>query len=498
MESFHIRRRSSLALKDGEDFFIDAQQPDLEDMKDEKPLRENGARGSEVDEDNSDYLELLNDEEVCSVSSIMDLKVSQSRANGRKRWWKVYALHFLFMWNARTYEYASVVLLSLAFPQNLFAASLRGVTSTVLTMLCSSVVGSWIDRSSSRSRPLLISISSNNGAIVATYLCWLLWPMVVGPGKDDDPGSQPPFSSFAKGSMFVVILLMDVIYDLGATCNLLSIQKEWIPVLVGPAILDTSYGLTQINSVMSRIDLTCKLVAPSLLPVIIASFNSRAWWIILLIVVTILFWVMEVWICGVITEENEQLRLPKTRPDVVIGEDRETPAKYGEIKHCMITWSQKFYFVFYRYPRTQLTQYFLMPSRASMDDSTHQALRPPHLLLSIILFAFLSLTRVGHWMFYLMVQEIEQVEIPSSQRATFGGTEQSFHSFFELCHWGATMIWNQPEDFKMLSLGNLTILGLGAALFVWWQGKEVRSGGPARYEEISMDEMERDVVELDG
>lgn len=57
------------------------------------------------------------------------------------------------------------------------------------------------------------------------------------------------------------------------------------------------------------------------------------------------------------------------------------------------------------------------------------------------------------------------------------------------------MVWSQPEDFKMLSLGNLMILGLGAAIFVWWQGKEVRSEGPARYEEIGMDDIGRDEVE---
>ena len=26
----------------------------------------------------------------------------------RMKWWKIYALHFLFMWNSRTFEYVSV------------------------------------------------------------------------------------------------------------------------------------------------------------------------------------------------------------------------------------------------------------------------------------------------------------------------------------------------------------------------------------------------------
>jgi hypothetical protein len=43
----------------------------------------------------------------------------------RTKWWKIYTLHLLFMWNTRTYEYASIVLVSLAFPQTLTATSIR-------------------------------------------------------------------------------------------------------------------------------------------------------------------------------------------------------------------------------------------------------------------------------------------------------------------------------------------------------------------------------------
>lgn len=126
---------------------------------------------------------------------------------------------------------------------------------------------------------------------------------------------------------------------------------------------------------------------------------------------------------------------------------------------------------------------------ASRDSTGDTAPPPPHLLISIILFSFLSLTRIGHWMFYLMVQELEQVEVPSSQRSTFAGMEQSFKSFFELCHWGATMVWSRPEDFRLLALGNLIILGAGAAIFAVWQRKEGRSESRVRYEEIVMDDV---------
>ena len=101
-------------------------------------------------------------------------------------------------------------------------------------MLCASAVGNWIDRSSTRLPPMLISISSNHGAIVASYLCWLLWPVMVGNRVDGDTPSRTPFSSLPEGFLFGCFLLMDVVHDLGATANMLSLQRDWVPVLVGP------------------------------------------------------------------------------------------------------------------------------------------------------------------------------------------------------------------------------------------------------------------------
>ncbi len=95
-------------------------------------------------------------------------------------------------------------------------------------------------------------------------------------------------------------------------------------------------------------------------------------------------------------------------------------------------------------------------------------------------------------MFDLMIQELEQVEIPYSQRSTFAGTEQSFRSFFELCHWGATVVWSSPDEFKFLALGSLVVLGVGAGIFSLWcrDGSSLRDGCEGmRYEEIAMDDV---------
>ena len=112
----------------------------------------------------------------------------------------------------------------------------------------------------------------------------------------------------------------------------------------------------------------------------------------------------------------------------------------------------------------------------------------PNLILAFMLFAFLSLSRVGHLLFELMTQEIAQVEIPSTQRSTFAGTEQSFRSLFELCHWIATMVWSAPRDFRLLALGSLLALASSATIFARWARKP-RVNVKVGYEEIPLEDI---------
>jgi hypothetical protein len=61
----------------------------------------------EIDErgslDNFEELEVLDG--IGLVGEVQTKAIARAQ---RWKWWKVYALHLLFMWNSRTYEYASV------------------------------------------------------------------------------------------------------------------------------------------------------------------------------------------------------------------------------------------------------------------------------------------------------------------------------------------------------------------------------------------------------
>lgn len=57
--------------------------------------------------DDPEYFESLNGNRIIEEDGIDDGKVLDTKS-ARARWYRIYVLHLLFMWNLRTYEYASV------------------------------------------------------------------------------------------------------------------------------------------------------------------------------------------------------------------------------------------------------------------------------------------------------------------------------------------------------------------------------------------------------
>jgi iron-regulated transporter 1 len=468
----------------------------------------------------------------------------------------------------------------------------------------------------------------SHGAITLSYLAWLLWPIVPSDGYGDEKSeSHVTAWNVPKAFLFGLIVLLDITHDMSAIANRVSLERDWVPLLVGPITPDVTYGLTQVNAVMKRLDLASKLVAPSILPLIIAVFNFREGWILLLAGSTILFLIIQIRSMYVVARENPELQvLKKTSTGVSSDESYALDGQqHVHFKPGFGSWPRRIYVVMFKNPIARLRHYFLTPiwpasiaealaqmtvlaysstlvtyllevgfslnvvtiarasgtimalsstvigpmavnlvrkrkSHQSLDRNTAgydiegavvrtvgvwgitsqvlcmvsitivfshfllanilcqipvvlvlwnlslnptgpapesrdkssdptSSIPPPSILLSLILFTFLSLSRIGHLLFELMVQEIAQVEIPSTQRSTFAGTEQSFRSFFELCHWGATMIWSAPKDFRFLALGSLVALTSSATLFALWS-RRPRIGVNIGYEEVPLDEIE--------
>jgi iron-regulated transporter 1 len=238
---------------------------------------------------------------------------------------------------------------ALAFPGSLTATSIRGITSTISAMLCASAVGDWIDRSPSRLSTMLITINFSHFAIVASYIVWLYMPSE---GVKPQEGGQPqgPFSSFSLGLLYATTLLLDTIHDLNGIANRLSIERDWVPVLVGPITADMTFGLTQVNSVMRRIDLIVSLVSPSLIPLVMASFSSRTGWLMFLAAMTGVLWLMELWLVRHVSRENPEIRAQKKRSGISQG-------RFGRVEP-EIPWLQKLFHMLYKRPAERMKHYF--------------------------------------------------------------------------------------------------------------------------------------------
>ncbi|OWP06754.1 hypothetical protein B2J93_8811 [Marssonina coronariae] len=497
--------------------------------------------GDSMDDDRQSLDALISDPETQDVRAEREFTLLPQGI----RWWRIYGLHFLFKWNARTFEYVSV---RSAAPVTV--ASAEGIVATLSSIVFSSSVGAWIDRSSNQATPFLTSIFVNHGAIVLAYLAWMFWPALVDDG-----------SASTRNVLFGAIIVLDVIQNLSATANSLSLGRDWIPSLVG-IDLSSEQTLTQVNAVVARVDLLCKVASPSLLPIVISTF-SRNTWIALVTMSTVSVWCLEGFCLHRVTRENPRLLSPRVQskraeeavedrmgePENLLGRAsvhlHRRPLRRIRQFFSMAVWPASIttaflYLTVLVYSATLITYLLqrgfslsvvttartsgslmgfvatfttpvasryltrrlslasnngivtrklgswgitgqflalipvvlvlwnLPPSSPGVGSTAASAASQASLLTTVTLFGFLSLSRLFLWTYSLMEQEIEQSEVPASQRSTFSGTGESFRSCFDLLHWTATVVWSRPEEFKGLAGASLCVVGGSALWFSTW------------------------------
>lgn len=87
---------------------------------------------------------------------------------------------------------------------------------------------------------------------------------------------------------------------------------------------------------------------------------------------------------------------------------------------------------------------------------------------AIVMFTFLSVSRLGLWVFDLTTQEITQTHVAPEQRSSFAGTEMAFVSLFELSQWILGAIISKPEDFRWIALISTGAVGLSTGMYAFW------------------------------
>ncbi|KXJ91986.1 hypothetical protein Micbo1qcDRAFT_58857 [Microdochium bolleyi] len=87
---------------------------------------------------------------------------------------------------------------------------------------------------------------------------------------------------------------------------------------------------------------------------------------------------------------------------------------------------------------------------------------------SVILFTFLSLSRLGVWVFDLTTQQLTQTLVPSRNRSSFAGVEASVTNIFELAGALASIAFPSPRQYPHLATASLAACALSWALYAGW------------------------------
>ena len=133
-------------------------------------------------------------------------------------------------------------------------------------------------------------------------ICCVIWAFLL--------ASQ---GSTRKRLLFALVLLVGMVEKASRMANTLSIERDWVPVLASPALVGTAwtpFGLTHLNTVMRRIDITCKLGAPLAISALISA-STHANGVLVIALSSGLSCGIEYWCVRQVWNKQKRLRAPK-------------------------------------------------------------------------------------------------------------------------------------------------------------------------------------------
>lgn len=194
----------------------------------------------------------------------------------------LYTAHFLARWGARMWEFSVGLYMISIWPDSLLLAAIYGAVESASTAIFGPIIGRWVDRLTYVKVLQLWLVTQNLSFIIAggSVITLLI------------------FSSLKLTNLLAFIALV-ILTNISGAISVLStlagtilIEREWVVVIseVYPPGL-----LTKMNSVIRRIDLICKLVAPVVTGFIISFVSLKASAMALALWATITVWV-EYWL----------------------------------------------------------------------------------------------------------------------------------------------------------------------------------------------------------
>eukprot|EP00048_Salpingoeca_helianthica_P019486 m.244934 g.244934 ORF g.244934 m.244934 type:complete len:611 (+) comp34197_c0_seq1:92-1924(+) len=171
---------------------------------------------------------------------------------------RLYVSHTLAAWGDRMWDFAIALFMIEIWPSSILMAAVYGLCSTATIVLLGPVAGNFVD-----THPRLTSVRlSTFGQNLMVLVCMVAVIIVLGMDKT------------TLGPLFwvliVIIVTTGAAADLFALLGTLAVEKDWVLVVCGA----DSQLLAHTNAVLRRIDLTCSVVAPLVVGVIMTYVST--------------------------------------------------------------------------------------------------------------------------------------------------------------------------------------------------------------------------------
>ncbi|KAL5740283.1 hypothetical protein ACOSQ2_029463 [Xanthoceras sorbifolium] len=193
----------------------------------------------------------------------------------------LYIGHFLARWGARMWEFSVGLYMINVWPDSLLLA-IYGAVESASVALFGPIIGQWVDRLTYVKVLRIWLVSQNLSFIVAGVSVVALL-----------------VSSTLKSSNFTAFIILVILTNISGATGVIStlagtilVEREWVVVISED---DPPEVLTKMNSIIRRIDLTCKLLAPVITGFIISFVSLKASAMTLALWTTITVWV-EYWL----------------------------------------------------------------------------------------------------------------------------------------------------------------------------------------------------------
>jgi solute carrier family 40 (iron-regulated transporter), member 1 len=175
----------------------------------------------------------------------------------------LYISHFFSCWGDRMWQFAIPVILMVIFKNTFIPTAIYSIIIYLGNILAMPLIGKWIDKNN-RFQVQKKSIIIENLMIVVSSLVISIFPFFV---NIDEIDLQNKYVIVGA----VVTILFGIIGEIMNNAQNISTEKDWVIIISK----STDYPINNINKIMKRIDLICKILAPAVIGIIIDRFDNH-------------------------------------------------------------------------------------------------------------------------------------------------------------------------------------------------------------------------------